>query len=251
MVMNAEALRAMDSIAARLPSGERRGPLPLLMGGLSQPTPSRVRSPHHCCSGQDHGETKSQIGQLSTKKATQPAHTGPAEAARELEDAFEALRATVEMPPPRERRENYWISDATWKLVDKRVTLRRQGQLGQVEGRRLRQQINQSLKRNRLARAELAGDNITAESAGGNVKEAYRHLKGWYRSASETAARPCYLTMTWQTAERVALYQQVSPPGTGIPVNIAPYAVAAPRPPTASCATECGRCPTAPQGAPP
>ncbi len=40
----------------------------------------------------------------------------------------------------------------------------------------------------------------------GNVHEAFRHLKGWYRAATDTQAKPCRQTMDRQMTERVNLY---------------------------------------------
>jgi hypothetical protein len=52
---------------------------------------------------------------------------------------------------------------------------------------------------------------IEAKLVGGNVQESFRHLKGWYRAASETTTQPCPQTMVKQTAERVDLYRQQDP----------------------------------------
>ncbi len=49
---------------------------------------------------------------------------------------------------------------------------------------------------------------IESELAGGNVQEAFRHLKGWYRAASDTQAKPCRQTMERQTSEWVDLFMQ-------------------------------------------
>ncbi len=53
----------------------------------------------------------------------------------------------------------------------------------------------------------------------GNVQEAFCHLKGWYRAASETQAKPCYHTMDCQTSERVGLYTRRALPGDSLPIN--------------------------------
>ena len=44
-------------------------------------------------------------------------------------------------------------------------------------------------------------------------------MKGWYREASETQARPCFQTMERQTVERVVLYQRRDLPGLPIVVD--------------------------------
>jgi hypothetical protein len=76
--------------------------------------------------------------------------------------------------------------------------------------------IHAALKRDRAARTVQIGESIVAELAEGNVHEAFRHLKGWYREASETQARPCFQIMERQTEERVELYRRRDSPGLPI-----------------------------------
>ncbi len=57
---------------------------------------------------------------------------------------------------------------------------------------------------------------------GGNIQEAFRHLKRWYRAALETTTRPCPQTTVKQMAECVKLYMQQDPPGEPLPINIEP-----------------------------
>ncbi len=136
-----------------------------------------------------------------------------------MEDAFES---TVEKPPARLQRENVWISTKTWLLVDKRVSLQRQNQMGLAEGRCLQREIRVSIKEDRAESAELIGETCKAELQQGNVQEAFQHLSGWYRAAGKVASRPCFLTLENQTQDREELYGHVPPPGDSIPINIDP-----------------------------
>jgi hypothetical protein len=68
-------------------------------------------------------------------------------------------------------------------------------------------------------------ESIFANLAEGNVHEAFRPLKGWYRVAKETQARPCFQTMEKQTAERVDLHRQRESPGLPVAVNVVPVDV--------------------------
>ena len=45
--------------------------------------------------------------------------------------------------------------------------------------------------------------------AGGEMQEAWRMLKGWYRNAEDRAPKPCYDTIANQTAKRAELYAKV------------------------------------------
>ena len=57
------------------------------------------------------------------------------------------------------------------------------------------------------------------------MQEAFRHLKGWYRSATDTQAKPCYLTMERQTSDRVDLYLWRQSPGVPLPILIDPVKI--------------------------
>ena len=62
--------------------------------------------------------------------------------------------------------------------------------------------------------------------AAGDPKEAWRCIQGWYRAVEDRAPKPCYESMSKQTAEREELYRKVSPPGDPIPINVEPFPVA-------------------------
>jgi hypothetical protein len=66
---------------------------------------------------------------------------------------------------------------------------------------------------------------IKSELTGGNVQEAFCHLMGWYRAASETQAKPSYQTMEHQTLERVDFYAQRESPGNPLPINVTPVEI--------------------------
>jgi hypothetical protein len=48
--------------------------------------------------------------------------------------------------------------------------------------------IYAALKKDRAPRTAQVGKSIVAKLSEGNVHEAFRHLKGWYRSATNTQA---------------------------------------------------------------
>jgi hypothetical protein len=66
---------------------------------------------------------------------------------------------------------------------------------------------------------------IELELKGGNVQEAFPHLKGWYRAATEMQAKPCYQMMEHQTSERVDLYARRESPGNPLPINVTPVKI--------------------------
>jgi len=137
----------------------------------------------------------------------------------DLTRAFEALTVTCVEPETTKAHWRVWMSDSTWLLIKQRTSLRRAGQLRWSEGRRMQRAIHAALKRDRTARTAQVGELIVAKLAEGKVHEAFRHLKGWYREASETHAKPCFQTMERQTVERVELYRRRDSPGLPIVVD--------------------------------
>jgi hypothetical protein len=71
----------------------------------------------------------------------------------------------------------------------------------------------------------MVGAAVEAELTGGNVQEAFCHLKGWYRAATEMQAKPCYHTMEYQTMEWVDLYARRDSPGDPLPINVTPVMI--------------------------
>jgi hypothetical protein len=143
----------------------------------------------------------------------------------QLDAAYEELKQDVVHPPPRERPANIWITDETWKIVDTRTLLRRKGMLSQAAARSLGREIKARLKADCLFRATTTASNVEGYLAAGEYIEAWRHLKGWYRSAEDRAPKPCPETMVKQTQERIDLYAARTPTGLPLPIQIDPAPV--------------------------
>ncbi len=97
--------------------------------------------------------------------------------------------------------------------------------LSQRATRRLGRQVRAHLAADRLKRATNAATKIEGCLAAGDFVEAWRHLKGWYRTAEDRAPKACPETLASQTAERVELYTAVHPPGWSLPINTTPIPV--------------------------
>jgi hypothetical protein len=87
-------------------------------------------------------------------------------------------------------------------------------------GRQTKRLIWASLRDIRAAHTKGVGDAIEVELAKGDVQEAFRLLKGWYRVALETVACPCPQMMAQQMEDRVELYWQRDSPGDPLPINL-------------------------------
>ena len=77
------------------------------------------------------------------------------------DELFGDLRRAVPKPHEREKHRNAWISDETWRLSDKRVSVRR-GTRVRARLRRLGRAVRASLKGGRKRRVEDAGKDVEA-----------------------------------------------------------------------------------------
>jgi hypothetical protein len=86
-------------------------------------------------------------------------------------------------------------------FIARQAMLRCTGHLCQTGGHCLHSQIGASLFKDRVDQTAQVGCAIESKLVGGNVQEAFRHLKGWYRAATEMQAKLCYHTMERQTSD--------------------------------------------------
>ena len=144
----------------------------------------------------------------------------PKEPTRE-DELFGDLRRAVPKPHQREEHRNAWISEETCRLADEKVSARR-GTIVRARLRRLGRSFRASLKGDRKRRVEDAGKDMEALLGEDtpNAKEAWRRMKGWYRTAANRGPPPARATLERITAERVELYSQVPSLGDNIPVTV-------------------------------
>jgi len=138
---------------------------------------------------------------------------------------FGKLKEECKETDPKQRPWNDWISEETWWLIAHQAMFRRASRLCQMGGRQLHRQIGAALCNNWRDRTARVAESIVTKLAGGNVQEAFRHLKRWYRAASETQSKPCYHTMEHQTLERVDLYAWRQSPGDSLPLHLTPVEI--------------------------
>jgi hypothetical protein len=94
--------------------------------------------------------------------------------------AFDALAAECVNPKPTWKQEKDWMTKGTWRLIAKRASLMQSGRIRQDAARRMRREIEAAIKADKQKLTAKVGDSIIVELAKGDVKEAFRHLKGWY-----------------------------------------------------------------------
>ncbi len=139
--------------------------------------------------------------------------------------AFNALAAKYIDPKPMQKRGKDWMSKATWRLIAKQVSLLQSSQIRQDATQRMKRKIKAAIKVDKQMLTAKVGNSIVAELAKGDMKEAFRHLKGWYRKAAEMQARPCQQTMEHQANKREELYAERAAYGKAFPANGVPCAL--------------------------
>jgi hypothetical protein len=105
--------------------------------------------------------------------------------------AFDALAAECIASKPTRKLGKDWMSKATLCLISKQASLLRSSRIWQDAERRMKHEIKATIKADKQKLTTKVGNSIIMELAKGGLKEAFRHLKGWYRKAAEMQARPC------------------------------------------------------------
>ena len=144
-----------------------------------------------------------------------------------VDQLFAALRRVVPKAQPRAARPNTWISEETLRLVNKRVSARWDPRKGQALKSRLGRAVKASLAEDQKRRADEAGAEVEA-LVGADlplIQEAWYRIQGWYKTAVDRTPPPARFMLERITAERVALYSRVLPPGDNIPLEIEPFEV--------------------------
>ena len=128
----------------------------------------------------------------------------------QTDELFAALRRAVPRPKPREARQNAWILAETWRLIDERVSARRDPRYGTLYRWWMGKAVQASLAADRRRRAEEPGAEVEAlvKADPPLIQEAWYRLQGWYKAAVDRAPPPARATLRWVTAERstAALY---------------------------------------------
>jgi hypothetical protein len=138
----------------------------------------------------------------------------------ELCTLFKELQLDVMAPPKQAQPPTSWISAPTWALINKRAILWQQGKLPQQALNLIGQQIMAGLKGDRRQQAAEMAEAIDKHLAGGETKEAWQCLKGWYKTASKSAPAASPMLLATQTAKCVALYGRVPSPGEPLPIQV-------------------------------
>jgi hypothetical protein len=138
---------------------------------------------------------------------------------------FDEIKSFMEKDARTTRRWSSWISPETWKLVDSRAALQRNGKKQCTEGRTLSRKISKGIKADRKERTQKAVKSIEILPETSNLKGAWRSLQAWYKHASGKGSKPPRANLESTSADFQTLYTQKSPPGDPIPIYVAPFEI--------------------------
>ena len=140
---------------------------------------------------------------------------------------FADLWRDVPKPRAQEVGKKSWILTTMWRLVNERVSARRDIAKEQSLIRRSGRAIRASLRKNRKRRAEEAGAEVEALFGAEPPlhREFWHRIKGWYKDVVDSAPPPAWVTQECITAERVELFSNVPPHGTKFPISLQPFPV--------------------------
>jgi len=132
-----------------------------------------------------------------------------------LDDLREA--AKKEVPDKRETRNNSWISEPTWRLVDQKAAARRRGESATL--RVLKKSVRRALRKDRKARAGAAAAAAQAHLERGHIGKAFGAIKGWYRDVGPRLQKPSREDINYTHSEYEKLFAEEEPSEDPIPIH--------------------------------
>ena len=118
---------------------------------------------------------------------------------------FAALRRSVPKVQPREARRNAWILETTWRIIDKRVSARRDPQYGQAFTRRIGKEVKKSPAEDRKRQADEARAEVEAlvKADPPLIQEVWYRIQGWYKAAVDRSPPPASSALHFWSAARL------------------------------------------------
>ena len=115
-------------------------------------------------------------------------------------------------------RDNSWISDRTWKLMDRKADARKMGST--TLKRALTRVMRRSICKDRTARAEAAANEACIFLERSEIRNAFGAIKGWYKDVGPRPPKPSREEIDATRAEYEKLYTDTPPVGDPIPILV-------------------------------
>ena len=218
-----------------------------------------IKTPRH---NSDHRAIVVELGVNSRREHSKycQRHEYPIHSVKPLcriDQMFEDLCASCDLTTPQDHRDNSWISQDTWALIDKRASLARKHRshhhaddepvakrtrshdsdsfdaryrlLGicredcQSRFRTLGQAIRKGLRRDRRERAAKVGLEAERLLSLNQVHEAFRTIQGWYRDRISCPSKPLRIDLHECSQQCASLYARQPIVGCNLLVLVDPY----------------------------
>jgi exonuclease III len=138
---------------------------------------------------------------------------------------FNDLKRHIARRSRADRKWASWISDKTWRLVDRKAGLQRSTRFSNRENNCLKRQIHRSMKVDRKRRTEDVGASIEELLCRGKVRGAWSTLKAWYKHASGRTSHPSKKDLKILQTDYGELLANKPPAGEPIPILVSPFDV--------------------------
>ena len=172
-----------------------------------------------------------------------------------VDQMFDTLCSYCEPPESEPSRDSSWISQETWHLVDRRAALAHQHRYHHhlddepiakrtrshdsdsvdrsihgicredchTELHSLSRSIRRALRQDRKRRAARVGLEAEYHLAKGEVHEAFRTIRGWYRDRTPPQSKPLFEDLQDRSSEYESLYAARPVVGRPLLVEVDPY----------------------------
>ena len=120
-------------------------------------------------------------------------------------------------------RQNSWISEETWRLIDMKAAARKRRDAETL--RQLKPLVKRGLRRDRKERAYAAARAAEAWLDRNEIRKAFQAIKGWYREAGPRPPKPSFAEIEAVRQEHEELHRRRETTEPPIPVHVLPAAV--------------------------
>jgi hypothetical protein len=187
--------------------------------------PRHYSSDHYMVMGTIAYRPKREKKSYSRSRKSFPLKRNKVAPINKADSIFDEIKSFVDKDAKTTLKWSSWVSPKTWKIVDSRAALQRNGKTQCTEGRKLSRKILKGIKANRKESTQKSGEIIEILLDTGNVKGAWRSLQVWYKDVSGKGSRPSRAELELTAAEFKALYTQKTPMGDPIPLCVAPFEI--------------------------
>jgi hypothetical protein len=140
---------------------------------------------------------------------------------------YDKLKCYIEIQAPNVNRQAKapWISSATWKLIDARMSKNKNRSFLPGERQRLTRRIKRAINRDRKQRTVNAGEAIEQNLQAGRLEAAWEIVQTWYKHTGDRPTKPTRLDLRTVTNAYKDPCSATPPTGNPLSIHITPYSI--------------------------